>query len=429
MLPRPEAPARRLPYTTADMAERLAKRKTEQEAAEQAQANQALRFGVTNPPAPAPEPKKSGGGWLSQVGGMIKNIGLTAPATILDAVPYVANLPGVAGSGAWGYEPEDLGTSNFFQAGGQGLEQAGRRAVGDITAIPGVGKPSASPTAADIKQQGWVNGLGNAALDYGNLAATVAPFVGPAAKGIQGIRGAQVAAEIPYRYGVHVSPIAGLAEIKARQIMQQQSMAGDAFAGSSYMWDAKSPNVFWQTFENPQLNRHLPSGQEFNLFEMTEAERAAIPKPNVYLTRAPANTVFQDANVPGSPGLRVAGNQEVLEQLPSDRAALQAAFDKYGITQRSEIADRLEAKFRGMNPQVRRDIRLKPLIKVEENLRGTIRNQGKYYTTNFPSMMKLDYNAPLAELLKNPEARNFVMKFTGFDSAELDDIMAQGFPR
>ena len=61
MLPRPEPPARRLPYTTADMSERLAKRKAEQDAAEQAKANQALRFGVTNPPV---KEDQGGGGGL-----------------------------------------------------------------------------------------------------------------------------------------------------------------------------------------------------------------------------------------------------------------------------------------------------------------------------------------------------------------------------
>ena len=422
MLPRPEAPARRLPYTTADMAERLAKRKTEQDAAAQAQANQALRYGVTNPPAPAPEPKKSGGGWLSQVGNMAKSLVLTPAGTALDMIPGVAMLPGVKGSGAWGYEPEDIGTSNFFQAGGQGLEQAGRRAVGDITAFPGVGKPSASPTATDIKQQGWFNGLGNAALDYGNLAATVAPFVGPAAKGIQGIRGAQVAAEIPYRYGIHVSPVSNLAEIQARKMLQQQFMAGDAFPGSSYMWDARSQLGVNQVFDNWQLNPELSE------FMMTPEELAA-SMPNIYLTRAPANTVFQDANVLNFPSLRVAGNQEVLEQLPRDRAALQAVLEKYGITQRSAQADRLESKFRGMNPQVRMDLRMKPFIKTEEMLRGVIRNQAPYHTTNFPDMMKLDYRAPLVELLKDPEARKFYIRHSGVDPAELDNILANGLPR
>ena len=415
MLPRADAPVRRLPYTTADMSERLAKKKAEQ-------ANQALRFGVTNPPAPAPEPKKSGGGWLSQVGNMAKSLVLTPAGTLADMVPGVAMLPGVKGKGVWGYEPEDAGTTNFFQAGGQGLEQAGRRAVGDITAIPRVGEPSASPTAADIKQKGFVEGLGGAILDYGNLAATAAPLAGPAVKGVQGIRGANVATEIPYRYGIHVSPVADLAEIQARKMLQNQYMAGDAFPGSSYMWDAKSQLGVDQVFDNWQLNPELAD------FMMTP-EELAYHTPNIYLTRAPANTVFQDANVLNFPSLRVAGNQEVITQLPRDRAALQAVLEKYGITQRSAQADRLESKFRGMNPQVRMDVRRKPFIKAEEMLRGVIRDQKPYYTTNFSDMMKLDYRAPLVELLKDPAAKEFYIRHSGVDPAELDNILANGLPR
>ena len=177
MLPRPDAPATRLPYTTADMAERLAKKKAEQDAAAQAQANQALRFGVTNPPVR--EDKGGGGGWLSQVGNMAKSLVLTPAGTALDMIPYVANIPGVKGEGAWGYEPEDIGTSNFFQAGGQALEQSGRRLVGDVTAIPGLGKDSPSYTADQIRKYGVAEGLASAGLDYGNLALTAAPFVKP----------------------------------------------------------------------------------------------------------------------------------------------------------------------------------------------------------------------------------------------------------
>jgi hypothetical protein len=392
MLPRAEAPATRLAYTTADMSERLAKKKAEQ-------ANQALRFGVTNPPEPEPEPKKSGGGWLSQVGNMAKSLVLTPAGTLADMVPGVAMLPGVKGEGVWGYEPEDAGTTNFFQAGGQALEQSTRRAVGDFTALPFIGKPSASPTATDIKQQGWVNGLGNAALDYGNLAATAAPFVGPAAKGIQGIRGANVATEIPYRYGMHVSPVADLAEIQARKAMQNQYMAGDSMTGSSYMWDAKSPQGISQIFDNWQLNPELAD------FLMTP-EELAYHTPNIYLTRAPANTVFQDANVLNSPSLRVAGNQEVITQLPRDRAALQAVLEKYGITQRSAQADKLESKFRGMNPQVRRDVINRPRQMAEEQLRITISRGFMPGTeTYYPGIYKLDPNAPLEELLRDPSAQ------------------------
>jgi hypothetical protein len=185
MLPRPDAPAKPLPYTTVDMSKLLAKKKAEYANKTQTQANQALRYGVTNPPAPTPEPEKSGGGWWpswGEIGNAGKSLVLTPAGTALDMIPGVAMLPGVKGKGLWGYEPEDAGTSNFFQAGGQGLEQAGRRAVGDFTALPFVGKPSPSYTADQIRQKGWFQGLGEAALDYGNLAATAAPFAGPVAK-------------------------------------------------------------------------------------------------------------------------------------------------------------------------------------------------------------------------------------------------------
>lgn len=51
-----------------------------------------------------------------------------------------------------------------------------RRAVGDITAIPGVGKPSASPTAADIRSGNWAA----PAVDYAGLAVEVLPAIVPA---------------------------------------------------------------------------------------------------------------------------------------------------------------------------------------------------------------------------------------------------------
>ena len=420
MLPRAEPPARRLPYTTADMGERLAKKKAEQDAAAQAKANQALRFGVTNPPAPTPEPKKSGGGWwpswgeignaaksvgnaAKSVGGMAVGTINTVAATPIDMadwanqqlVKYVAGKKPVDQ-----FDPASVGSFNLLGETSRGLDASTRRLIGDITATPGFGKPSASPTATDIKQQGWVNGLGNAALDYGNLAATVAPFVGPAAKGIQGIRGAQVATEIPYTYGVHVSPIADLAEIRARQAMQQQATAGDAMAGSSYMWDARSPQTVGSIFDNAQMN---PTAKDLM---MSPEEFAAQSTPNIYITRAPAGQVFQDANVPGSSALRVAGNQEVLAQVPFDRAALQAALEKYGVTPRSATADALEAKFRGMNPQVRRDIANRQSQLAEEALRNTIsRATEPYYAKQYPSLNTLDVNAPLSELLKNPEAK------------------------
>jgi len=417
MLPRLDAPVSRLPYTTADMGERLAKRKAEQEAA----AFKVFPGGVTKPVV---ESSGSSPSWLSQLGSMAKNVALTAGGTLADMVPGVAMIPGVKGEGVWGYEPEDVGTSNFFQAGGQGLEQAGRRAVGDITAIPGVGKPSASPTATGIKNKGWFEGLGEAALDYGNLAATAAPLAGPAVKGVQGIRGARVATEIPYTYGIHVSPTADLAEIQARQAMQQQAMAGDAMAGSSYMWDARSPQTIGSIFDNPQLN---PSANP-NLL-LTPEELAALPQPNLYVTRAPAGQVVQDANVPNSSAFRVGGNQEVLAQVPFDRASLQAAMEKFAGPTRSATADALEAQYRGLNPAVRADIAGRPYQLAEENLRQVIsRGTNPYFEKNFPGLNTLDPNAPLGELLRDPDARKLFEQYRGVDTTKVESMVAPELP-
>ena len=125
---------------------------------------------------------------LSQVGGMVKGLIQMPGATIMDIASgivrplekYVGGVKDPVDQ----YRPEDYGTSNLITGTAQGLEQAGRRAVGDITAIPYVGKPSASPTATDIKRYGVVEGLSKAGIDYGNLALTAAPFVKPSAWGI-----------------------------------------------------------------------------------------------------------------------------------------------------------------------------------------------------------------------------------------------------
>lgn len=168
MLPRAEAPARRLPYTTADMSERLAKRKAEQDAAAQAQANQALRFGVTNPPA-----VKKDEPWykdaLGAVGGAIKYVYNNAPSSNPISTPI--NMGG------------DAGVSMGGQGTGKSLvtepaRLAVRRAVGDITAIPRVGEPSPSYTADQIREQGVARGLLGAAIDYSQFIPVVAKGAG-----------------------------------------------------------------------------------------------------------------------------------------------------------------------------------------------------------------------------------------------------------
>lgn len=171
MLPRPDAPARRLPYTTADMSERLAKRKAEQEAAAQAQANQAFRFGVTNPPA-----VKKDEPWykdaLGAVGGAIKSVYENIPMS--NPVSTPVNMGGDAGVSMGG---QGTGKSLVTEP----LRLAVRRAVGDITAIPRVGEPSPSYTADQIREQGVARGLLGAALDYSNFIPVVAKGAGATA--------------------------------------------------------------------------------------------------------------------------------------------------------------------------------------------------------------------------------------------------------
>jgi len=68
------------------------------------------------------------------------------------------------------------GQQNAVQNIVEPVRVAGRRAVGDITAIPGVGQPSASPTAADIRSGNYVNPI----VDYATLlsaASTASPRV------------------------------------------------------------------------------------------------------------------------------------------------------------------------------------------------------------------------------------------------------------
>jgi len=168
MLPRAEAPARRLPYTTADMSERLAKRKAEQEAAEQAKANQALRFGVTNPPA-----VKKDEPWyrdaLGAVGGAIKSVYDNMPMSNPISTPV--NMGGNAGVSMGG---QGTGKSLVTEP----ARLAVRRAVGDITAIPRVGADSPSYTADQIREQGVARGVLGAAIDYSQFIPVVAKGAG-----------------------------------------------------------------------------------------------------------------------------------------------------------------------------------------------------------------------------------------------------------
>jgi len=172
------------------MAERLAKKKAEQDAAAQAKANQALRFGVTNPSV---QEDKGGGTGLWPSWGEIGNAAKMGLGTVAGAVNTVVATP--LDMADWanqqlvkyvaGKEPEDqfdpasVGSFNLLGETNRGLEQSTRHLVGDVTAIPGLGKDSPSYTADQIRKYGVAEGLASAGLDYGNLALTVAPFVKP----------------------------------------------------------------------------------------------------------------------------------------------------------------------------------------------------------------------------------------------------------
>ena len=185
MLPRPEAPARRLPYTTADMAERLAKRKAEQDAAAQAKANQALRFGVTNPPV---REDKGGGTGLWPSWGELGNaakMGLgtfvgavnSVPATALDtADEIVQGLEKVMGVDSEDhFDPAFVGSYNLFGETYRGFDNAAQYVGKQIAATPGVGKPSSSPFMDTVRSQGWANAIAEPFVHAVNVGSVAYP--------------------------------------------------------------------------------------------------------------------------------------------------------------------------------------------------------------------------------------------------------------
>jgi len=185
MLPRADAPARRLPYTTADMSERLAKRKAEQEAAEQAKANQALRFGVTNPPVK--EDKGGGGGlWPSwkelgnaaKIGGkgvigMVNTLGAT-PIDIADeAVQGLEKLVGVKPTDK--FDPASVGSFNLLGETYRAIDNAAQYTGGNIAAIPGFGKPSSSPFMDTLRSKGVAEAIAEPLVHAVNVGSVAYP--------------------------------------------------------------------------------------------------------------------------------------------------------------------------------------------------------------------------------------------------------------
>jgi hypothetical protein len=161
MLPRPDAPATRLPYTTADMGERLAKRKAQ----EQFKTNALKTLSNYKPKEDKP--------WYEDVAGAIGG----AIKTVYDNMPMSNPVS----------TPINMGGNAGVSMGGQGTAKslvleparlAVRRAVGDITAIPRVGADSPSYTADQIREQGVVPGVLGAAIDYSQFIPVVAKGAG-----------------------------------------------------------------------------------------------------------------------------------------------------------------------------------------------------------------------------------------------------------
>ena len=186
MLPRAEAPARRLPYTTADMSERLAKRKAEQEAAAQTKANQALRYGVTNPPVK--EDKGGGTGlWPSwkELGNAAKTgFGVAAgavntlaatPIDIADeAVQGLERLVGVTPTDK--FDPASIGSYNLLGETYRGVDRAAQYVGQQIAATPGFGKPSSSPFMDTVRSRGWAEAFAEPVVHAVNVGSVAYPL-------------------------------------------------------------------------------------------------------------------------------------------------------------------------------------------------------------------------------------------------------------
>ena len=185
MLPRAEAPVSRLPYTTADMAERLAKKKAEQDAAAQAQANQALRYGVTNPPVQ--EDKGGGTGWwpswkelgnagkmgLGGVAGMVNTVVATPLDIVDEAVQGLEKVMGVDSTDK--FDPASVGSYNLLGEIYRGVDNAAQYVGKQIAATPGVGKPSSSPFMDTVRSRGWAEAFAEPVVHAVNVGSVAYP--------------------------------------------------------------------------------------------------------------------------------------------------------------------------------------------------------------------------------------------------------------
>ena len=328
MLPRPDAPARRLPYTTADMGERLAKRKAEQEAAAQAKANQALRFGVTNPPA-----VKKDEPWykdaLGAVGGAIKSAYEWLPNEMPSTTPI--NMGGNAGVSMGGQ-----GTAKSMVA--EPARLAVRRAVGDITAIPHVGADSPSYTADQIRKQGVAKGVLGAAIDYSQFIPVVAKGAGftsdavnayklammerqanpfPALRGATNVIDVVEGSRLPARVVESpASPATRLAEaqtqralppavqraLPAANVSKPGMVIPDSLAGIRDLPTLPSRLNFTEFQSMPEYQQYLEAGQRLPTIQ--ELEQFGFDPERAYMVHGGPGTLQNDVLNPNFSGAR-----------------------------------------------------------------------------------------------------------------------------
>jgi hypothetical protein len=163
------------------MAELLARRKAEQNAKQ--------LWDIAVAQATKPKPDKGGGTGLWPSWGEIGNAGKmglgaaagmvnTIAATPLDATDWaVQQLDKYVG----GVKPQDqfdpasIGSFNAIGTSYRGVNDAAQYTAGNIAAIPGAGKPSASPFMNTVRQSGWANAIAEPLVHAGNVAAVAYP--------------------------------------------------------------------------------------------------------------------------------------------------------------------------------------------------------------------------------------------------------------
>ena len=257
-----------------------------------------------------PEPKKAG--FMDN----LKNLG----GTFGDAV--LSFVPGTQQSDDLSYilqtRPQDIPIGAV-----KSVVRTGSNIV-DLAPVIDTGEPGINYVNAYRRGEGLTMG----AEDLLNLfaAAQVAKAAVPAIRTNITNPGARFN---PYEYGIHVNVPGEAGEISKiipRQPGQATVTGGDSIPGTTYMWDATSPDIAEMIMRNPQMTN---TGTFDVLYDNP---------PAAYFTRAPRSRVGTDINIPSSPSLSVRGTQTVLEQVPLTEQALKELLARRRVMQSTEDA-------------------------------------------------------------------------------------------